>query len=40
MDNKETMDSLGEFGLARMMTMKLGETKILRLFASNKQFRY
>jgi len=39
-DNKETMDALGEFGLATMMTMKVGKTKILRLLASNKQFRY
>ena len=40
MDNKETMEALGEFGLATMMTMKVGKTKILRLLASNKQFRY
>jgi hypothetical protein len=39
-DNKETMDALGEFGFATMMTMKMGKTKILRLLASNKQFRY
>jgi hypothetical protein len=39
-DNKETMDALEEFGLATMMTMKVGKTKILRLLASNKQFRY
>jgi len=39
-DNKETMDSLGEFGLATMMTMKLGKSKILRLLASIGQFRY
>ena len=39
-DNKETMDALGEFGLAIMMTMKLGRSKILRLLASIKQFRY
>ena len=39
-DNKETMDSLGEFGLATMMTMKWGKSKILRLLASIGQFRY
>ena len=39
-DNKETMDSLGEFGLATMMTMKLGKSKIIRLLASIGQFRY
>ncbi|MDF1572344.1 MAG: hypothetical protein P1P82_12095, partial [Bacteroidales bacterium] len=39
-DKKETMDSLGEFGLATMMTMKLGKSKILRLLASIGQFRY
>ena len=39
-DNKETMDSLGEFGLAIMMTMKLGKSKIIRLLASIGQFRY
>ncbi len=39
-DNKETMDSLGEFGLATLMTMKLGKSKILRLLASIGQFRY
>ena len=39
-DNKETMDSLEEFGLATMMTMKLGKSKILRLLASIGQFRY
>lgn len=39
-DNKETMDSLEEFGLAIMMTMKLGKSKIIRLLASIKQFRY
>ena len=39
-DNKETMDALGEFGFATMMTMKLGKSKILRLLASIGQFRY
>jgi len=39
-DNKETMDSLGEFGLATMMTIKLGKSKIIRLLASIGQFRY
>ena len=39
-DNKETMASLGEFGLATMMTMKLGKSKIIRLLASIGQFRY
>ena len=39
-DNKQTMDSLGEFGLATMMTMKLGKSKIIRLLASIGQFRY
>ena len=39
-DKKETMDSLGEFGLATMMTMKLGKSKIIRLLASIGQFRY
>ncbi len=39
-DNKETMGSLVEFGLATMMTMKLGKTKIIRLLASMGQFRY
>ncbi|MCK5137128.1 MAG: hypothetical protein KAR19_15180 [Bacteroidales bacterium] len=39
-DKKETMASLGEFGLATMMTMKLGKSKILRLIASIGQFRY
>lgn len=39
-DNKETMGSLGEFGLATMMTMKLGKTKIIRLLATIGQFRY
>ena len=39
-DSKETMDALWEFGLATMMTMKFGKTKILRLLALNKQFRY
>ncbi len=39
-NNKETMDSLGEFGLATMMTMKLGKSKIIRLLASIGQFRY
>lgn len=39
-DKKETMDSLVEFGLATMMTMKLGKSKILRLLASIGQFRY
>jgi hypothetical protein len=39
-DNKETMDALGEFGLATMMTRKWGKTKILRLLASIKQLRY
>ncbi len=39
-DTKETMTSLGEFGLATMMTMKLGKSKIIRLLASIGQFRY
>lgn len=39
-DEKETMISLEEFGLATMMTMKLGKTKILRLLASIGQLRY
>lgn len=39
-NNKETMASLAEFGLATMMTMKLGKSKIIRLLASIGQFRY
>ncbi len=39
-DKKETMESLEEFGLATMMTMKWGKFKILRLLASIGQFRY
>jgi len=39
-DKKETMASLSEFGLATMMTIKLGKSKIIRLLASIGQFRY
>lgn len=39
-EDKDTMASLEEFGLATMMTMELKKTKILRLLASIGQFRY
>jgi len=39
-DSKETMDALWEFGLATMMAGKFRKTKILRLLALKKQFRY
>ena len=39
-EDKETMASMEEFGLATMMTMELKKTKILRLLASIGQFRY
>jgi len=39
-DDKETLDSLEEFGLATMMTMKFKKPNILRLLASIGQLRY
>ncbi|MBT3353746.1 MAG: hypothetical protein HN402_02400 [Candidatus Scalindua sp.] len=39
-NEKETMISLGEFGLATMMTMKFGKTKILSLLTSIGYLKY